>query len=207
VSWNYLGRDLRAAGRARDALGPHRAALSAAERLLASDPGSTEHGHDVAITRYYLAEALAAADDLPAAVEQYRQAAASKQRLRVSEPSNTRHPDDLALIGVGLASALIERGQLDAAERALREALPLAEAASARTTSNRRARTALGGAYLAVGRLHARRAEWREAREWLARSRAVLGELQRRGALPAAETPKLDLLAREIARCDSALGS
>ncbi len=213
VFYNYLGRDLRAAGSTRLSVQSHRRALAIAERLAAVDAGNVEHRHDVAMSRYYLAEALADALDSRAAMDQYRLAAAAKQRLRISEPSNLRHGDDLALIYGGLGRALMEAGDIAHADSAFRQAVPLAEAAAMRNADNRKANITLAITYSGAGNVAARRsavapdrAERRarclDAIGWYVKSTHVWEEMQAKGALPASVSERPAESARAAARCN-----
>jgi hypothetical protein len=114
-----------------------------------------------------------------------------------------------------MGRAHLAMGALDAADDALRRAVPAAETAAARTATNQRAQSILAATYLAVGRLHVRRAEgsptpiteWTEARRWLERSASLWTAQRRRGTLSVLDTAGLHLATRELARCTAALAT
>ncbi|MBL0170564.1 MAG: hypothetical protein IPP90_07505 [Gemmatimonadaceae bacterium] len=214
ATFNYLGRDLRASGRARPAVDNHRRAVGIAERLAASDTGSAEHRHDMAISHYLLAEALAAAHEPDGALEQYHRAAAMKQALRIVEPSNTRHADDLAVIYAGTSAVMVDKKDYDGAEAAMRQSIPLAEAAARRDVRNRKVQVILASTYMAAGRLSARRSveavnslerttRCEESTGWYQKSLVIWQRLLESGALPVWLAAKPEEAHKAIARCAS----
>jgi tetratricopeptide (TPR) repeat protein/tRNA A-37 threonylcarbamoyl transferase component Bud32 len=202
---NWLGRDVRTAGRPKESLEYHRKALAVAGALSASDPKSSEHKHDLAFTHYLLAEVLGDLHENDEALKEYRIAAASKERLRISEPSNTRHADDLALIYSGMGRALTQMDKLDDASVAVRKAILLSEAAAARNATNMKARVNLASTYFGAGKLHESLLQWDQALHLFKRSAEILQKLKSERKLSDVQTKKLAEAAHEIETCNHAL--
>ncbi len=148
------------------------------------------------------------------AIEHFRSSLAIRHRLVQRDPQNVDFASDLAVGHLHLGRALAGNGDHPGAEREYRAAVDITAQIYERDPQHAwRTRAAavmrydMGLLYAAIAELpdtpEAQRPEsWRKARAEMAISLRLFTELKESGRLAASDTSILDMISREIARCD-----
>ena len=151
------------------------------------------------------------------AIEQFRASLAIRQRLVLRDPQNVDFASDLAVGHLHLGRALAGDGDHPGAEREYRAAVDITAQLyerdpqhAGRTRAAAVMRYDMGLLYAAIAELPdtpaSQRPEiWSNARAEMAIALRLLTELDESGRLAPSDKPILDMMAREIARCDEML--
>ena len=200
-------------------LAMYRKGLALEEALAQADVSNTTLQRRVWVGSVRLGDISTQLGDHRAAVEQYRRALDVAEELARADAANLQAQSDLSLVCSRVGTSLARAGETEEAFRLLHRAAGLLEPVVARDSVNvsTRSRVAdtsigLGFAYAALGSSPAvareeRLGHWREAKARFEAGRAFWAEMRDRGVTTGEEAAKPDALAREIARCDVALGS
>ncbi len=217
MALNFLGRNLTRLGDVKGALEAHARALTINEKLLETDPTSTDMKRSVWLTYQRTAEAYFAGRDFPSALERYRRAVAMEEALLAAAPLNGQAHDDHSIGLAGLGLTLGEMGDLRGGREALLRASVEAEELVKQSPSNARLQTRLALRLLELGRVFAQLAErsprregalgWGAARDPLSRSLEIWSSLRDQNKLSRVDSGKPEEVAREIAKCDAAISS
>jgi non-specific serine/threonine protein kinase/serine/threonine-protein kinase len=166
-----------------------------------------------------LGEILEQLGDRTAACDQYRQGVARSGQMAQADPANLQAQKDFAWASTRLGQLLARSGETDEAfvllRRAGRTLVPVVAAnpADVNTRSHAAGITeGLAHAHLALGsnrrlRRSTRLSHWREARAGFQDAYAFWTEMRDKGVTTGADLARPDALAREIAKCDAALGT
>jgi serine/threonine protein kinase len=214
VAYNFLGRNLTQLGEVKAALSAHAQALTINEKLLDSDPTSSDLKRSIWLTHQRTAEAYFAGHEFPAAREHYQRAIAMEEAELSAAPVNGQAHDDHSIGLAGLGLTLAAFGDLQGGREALQRAAAEAEALVNQSPSNARLQTRFALRLLEQGRLSAqlarqsprgqKTAAWRAAREPLARSLEIWSRLRDQSKLSRVDAGKPGEVASELARCDAA---
>jgi tetratricopeptide (TPR) repeat protein len=166
-----------------------------------------------------LGEILEQLGDRTAARDQYRQGVDMSGQMAQADPANLQAQKDVAWASTRLGQLLARSGETDEAFVLLRHAgrtlVPVVAAnpADVNTRSHAAGITeGLAHAHLALGsnrrlRRSTRLSHWREARAGFQDAYAFWTEMRDKGVTTGADLARPDALAREIAKCDAALGT
>jgi serine/threonine protein kinase len=217
VAYNFLGRNLTRMNQVKGALAAHAHALTINEKLLASDPTSSDMKRSVWLTYQRTAEAYFAGRDFPAALENYRRAVDMEEELLAAAPLNGQAHDDHSIGLGGLGLTLAGMGDLRGGREVLLRAILEAEELVKQSPSNSRLQSRLALRLMEQGHVSAQLAQrsqsselaasWRAARDPLSRSLEIWNSLRNENKLSRVDSGKPDEVAREIAKCDAALSS
>jgi eukaryotic-like serine/threonine-protein kinase len=176
------------------------------ERLSAAEPQNVRFRHDVAVSHNWMGDLLVRTGDQAGALASYRKAIAILESVSAADPSNESYRSHLAVIRTQAATIVAKTGDPTEALRELHEAQAVLEPLGRADPSNQQIRGSLASVETGLGHAEARRGHWREARQRFASSQQFWLEMRRRGLLAGAQAALPEELAREIARCDAALG-
>ena len=214
---NFLGRNLTRMGDVKEALIAHARALTINEKLLDTDPTSTDMKRSVWLTYQRTAEAYFAGRDFPAALQRYRRAVAMEEALLAAAPLDGQAHDDHSIGLGGLGLTLGEMGDLRGGHDALLRASVEAEELVKQSPSNARLQTRLALRLEEQGQLSTQLAQrsksgeaasnWRASRDPLARSLEIWSSLRDQNKLGRLDSGKPEEVTREIAKCDAAISS
>jgi tetratricopeptide (TPR) repeat protein len=212
-----LGRSLTKLGDVKGALEAHARALTINEKLLETDPTSSDMKRTVWLTYQRSAEAYFAGRDYTSALKRYRHAVAMEEALLATAPLDGQAHDDHSIGLSGLGLTLGELGDLRGGREALVRAAVEAEELVKQSPSNARLQTRLALRLLEKGQVSVELAQlsprgegisnWRTARDPLARSLEIWRSLRDQNKLSRVDSGKPENVAREIAKCDAAISS
>jgi non-specific serine/threonine protein kinase/serine/threonine-protein kinase len=218
IDYANLGGSLLTSGDTQEALPLYRKSLDVEEKLASEDPNNLNARKDVAIGYRNLAKALLATGDKVAAANDYRKALATLEDLAAKDSSNNFVRRSLAITYLQMSSLLSDSGDLSEATGYASRAVSLSEQQVAVDAKNVTAKNTLAQSYSQLGKCHALVAAkaltpasekavlWRETRDFYQKSLTLWLEMQTQGGLSNSDAGKPGEVAREIARCDKALG-
>jgi serine/threonine protein kinase len=217
VAYNFLGRNLTRMGQVKEALAAHARGLTINEKLLESDPTSTDIKRSIWLTYQRSAEAYFAGRDFPAALERYRRAVSMEEALLATAPLNGQAHDDHSIGLGGLGLTLVEMGDLRGGRESLVRAAIEAEELVKQSPSNSRLQSRLALRLMEQGHVSAqlasrsqtseRAANWRAALDTLSKSLEIWNRLREQNKLSRVDAGKPEEVTREIAKCDAAISS
>ena len=195
-----------------------RKALALDESLARADLSNTVLRRRVCGGLVLLGDVSNRLGDHAAAAGYYRRALDEAEKLAQADPANLQAQSDFAIACERLGTSLAQKDETEEAFRLLNRAAKLLEPVVARDSANLNTRAhvadyniGLGYAHAALGSnpalaSEARLGHWREAKGRFQAGHAFWAELRDRGATMGEDVAKPDALAREIAKCDAALG-
>jgi tetratricopeptide (TPR) repeat protein/predicted Ser/Thr protein kinase len=217
AEFTKLANDQAKRGDAAGAIENYRKALAALESPAAIRSADTTARLKISDLYRRLADQLRRAGDHRGAMESYRKMMELAEAVVIVEPANSMAREYLSTSHYRIGDMLARNGDSDGALAHFRSMLALRQALATEKPSNAQAQIDLAFGYLRFGELYAilggasaipasKRVEhWREARSWYQRSLAVLLDLGERGLLPAERVATMEMITREIAKCDAAL--
>lgn len=195
-----------------------RKALALDESLARADPSNTVLRRRVSAGLLLLGNVSNRLGDQAAAADYYRRALDGLEKLAQADPANLQAQSDFAVACERLGTSLAQKGETEEAFRLLNRAAKLLEPVVARDSANLNARAHVADYNIGLGYAHAakgsnpavgrdaRLGHWREAKARFQAGHAFYTEMRNRGVATGDEAAKPDVLAREIAKCDAALG-
>lgn len=204
LRWN-VATALLGMGRLDEALDLTRQSLSAYEELAADDPQDLNARKDLAQSYRNLARVLAAQKEVAPAIEYNSKALALFEELVTTDETNAFMRRQMALTLHRQSLFLSQAQRVEEAAAAARRAVDIGEALMAADPKNATAQNTLALSYSQLGQCHALSSRWQEAKDAYQRSLEAWVALRDRGALPAADLPKIEEVSRELARCDTEL--
>lgn len=195
-----------------------RKAFAIATFLTTADSTNAVARADLSNAHHSIANALAEIGDSPAALDHYHQALAIREDVIAGDPTNMVHRDALAEIQTNIGEVLAQAGKSDAALESYRKALESYEARSSASPADIRLRRDLASLYYELGDLHRKLASEakmpadtrtgirREACAMYRRSTDIWRDLRDQGIFNGVDAGKAEAVAREIARCEAAVG-
>ncbi|MGH8100787.1 MAG: protein kinase domain-containing protein [Chthoniobacterales bacterium] len=207
----------------RDRLGDKRGAvesylkgISISEQLVAADPSDTGASDDLAQEYQQVADSLAALGDNAQALLNYRKSLKLFDNVLVNAPVDLRRRLLLAISRAGVGKMQARLGERASAVEECRTTVSLLrETREDPANSNHRSLKAqayryLGEAYAALaaateGSTAQVTQLWTAARDMFQQSFGICEDMHNRGILAPPDTPQIDEVAGEIAKCDAAL--
>ncbi len=196
-----------------------RKALALDEPLSRADPSNTLLRRRVSAGLLLLGNVSNRLEDQAAAADYYRRALDEFEKLAQADPANLQAQSDLAVACERLGTSLAQKGETEEAFRLLNRAAKLLEPVVARDSGNLNARGHVAAYNIGLGYAHAalganpavardaRLGHWRQAKAGFQAGHAFYTEMRDRGLATGDEAAAPDVLAREIAKCEAALGS
>jgi len=209
-----LGGALEATGNVALALAEYRWALLVDEALANANPQDATAQRDLSIDLSNLGDASLKTKDFAGALEQYRSAAAIDERLAKADSKDASAQYYLVYDSYRIGDALLKLGQTPQAIEVYLKAVSMAEANAVADSENTtirselaRTHARLAAAYVVAASQHAsaKSRNLAAARERYKRSLMIWQELDRRGALQAADSHAPDEVEAELAKCEEAL--
>ncbi len=212
VSYDRLGYFLFETGDAAGALENFRQGLVMGEAQVKAEPNSLEAKRDLAVGFQNVGKALGLAGRWNEALSYYRQALRVSRELSGLKPENAEFRRDSQIYLRKVGEALIELKDFNAAIESYQESAKVAEELVAVSGENNEARldlalinTRLGEAWSKLAQSSGRKPHWQQARQWFQRGLEGWLEIRGRGALPEEDAEQPERIAREIAKCETAL--
>jgi len=196
----------------------HRKALALDESRARADGLNTALQRRVLAGFIRIGEVSSRLGDRRMAIEHYRRALDEAEKLARADPANLQAQSDLALACTKLGTSVAQEGDTEEAFRLLNRAAKLLEPVVARDSANLNTRSHVADYNIGLGYVHAalgsnpavardaRLGHWREAKARFQAGHAFWAEMRDSGATTGEEAAKPDALAREIAKCEAALG-
>jgi eukaryotic-like serine/threonine-protein kinase len=197
----------------------YRKGLALEEALAGSDPTNTSLQRRVFVGSIRLGDVAMQMGASSDAAEHYRRGLGKIEALATSDSHNLQAQSDLALACTRLGTNLAQAGDTERAFGLLNRAAILLEPVVARDPTNISSRSRVAEYKVGLGYAHtalasnrkataqARAGHWRAARAGFRSGHAFWAEMRDSGTSSGEEAAKPDVLAREIARCDAALGA
>jgi hypothetical protein len=194
------------------AIAAHEKALAIQVALCAAEPQNAQLARELAWTLGDMTRPLGLIGDTERFESNLRRAAAIFERQLTEHPGNAVDALDLASVLIGLGWVRTAAGDFQGAHATLTRAQRLAENALATDPGSNWAHETMWQIYSQLGDTTeaaasaapspaARQQGLRRARDWFAKSRAVLAALAARGQLEARYAADLEKLDQKIARC------
>jgi non-specific serine/threonine protein kinase/serine/threonine-protein kinase len=218
IALGKIGEALAAGGDLAGAAASHRAALAVRQSIHDADPANAQARRDLAISHIMLAGALDARRERAGIGDHVRAAIETFESLAAAGDASASARADLSLGHSMAGTILLDAGEAAAAIRHFDRAVALAEAVARRDASDVDTRRHLASAYNRLAAAHAARAagagqsrserlaRWTEARSWYEKARHLLTSMRAAGALQDRDAEVLESIARDIERCDRAIG-
>jgi non-specific serine/threonine protein kinase/serine/threonine-protein kinase len=196
-----------------------RKSLALDEALARADASNTPLQRRALAGFILVGEIASRLGDHRAAVEHYRRALELAERIAHADPANLQAQSDLSIACERLGTRLAQGGETGEAFRLLHRAARLLEPVVARDSVNVNTRAHVADTNIGLGFAHAalgsnaavardiRLGHWREAKARFEAGHAFWAEMRDRGATTGEEAARPDGIAREIAKCDAALGT
>jgi eukaryotic-like serine/threonine-protein kinase len=181
--------------------GDRSAALFA--ELAKADPNNAEAQEASADSIWSQGYVLEKSKDGAHALEHYEAAVAAYGQLMAQHPGN--RPGGLRTAYQLMAALATEMGDLDKGARSAQKELDIDAQLLKLDANNAGARRNQGVAYMQIGKVHEKRAEWQEARGWYQRAGDLFQSLKTNGTLIPSYAGKPDEAAAGLARCDRGL--
>ena len=195
-----------------------RKALALDEALAGADPSNTVLRRRACAGILMLGNVSNRLGDQAAASDYYRRALDELEKLAQADPANLQAQSDFAVACERLGTSLAQKGETEEAFRLLNRAAKLLEPVVAHDSANLNARAHVADCNIGLGYAHAalgsnpavardaRLGHWREAKARFQAGHVFYAEMGNRGVTTGEGTLMPDVLAREIAKCDAALG-
>ncbi len=219
VDYSDICNVLRNTGDNAGSLENGRQALAIFERVSAADPDDANIAKDLAIMHQNMGVTLTKLKDYAGASEHYRTSVRILEGLAAKNPADAELQMRKEWGYYRLSDVQSLAGDTAHAIENAQHARSVLEALVAANAKNSTAAKYLAVVYTQLGKCHALLAtasgttpdqrvnRWREAREFYQKSLDIYQDLKSKGTLSAADSGKPDEVAREIARCDKALGA
>jgi eukaryotic-like serine/threonine-protein kinase len=203
-------------GDKRGALESYRKGIAVSEQLVAADPSDASASDDLAQEYQQVADSLAALGDNAQALLNYRKSLKLFDSVLVNAPEDLRRRLLLAMSRAGVGKMQARLGERASAVEECRTTISfLRETREDPANSNHRSLKAqaykyLGEAYAALaaateGSTTQATQLWTAARDMFQQSLGICEDMHNRGILAPPDTPQIDEVAGEIAKCDAAL--
>jgi tetratricopeptide (TPR) repeat protein len=213
-----MAQALLALGDVNQALQTQGEALQILVELARANPTNATLREYLAEAQNFLGELLEHKGDADRALESHRRAYAMFAELVSADPTNYLAKTNFAFSGQSIGKIMVKRGDAAGGLKTLQEARTAYEAMAAGGAQSRYIHSGLAQCYFEMGLAYsseatstsipsALRAErWREARSSFQQSLKIWTEMRGDGSLETSERDMPERAAREIAKCDHALG-
>jgi eukaryotic-like serine/threonine-protein kinase len=216
VSYYNDGEILAKMGRIPEALESYRKDLAIAEGLSAADPKNEQYRGDIAYALIRVSDMLARLGDFSRALMGYRKSMSLRAEDVRADPTNLWKRASLIEANVKISKTLAKSGERAAALTECDKTISMMEQTEVEPT-NASIRAFFAESYFDLGEAYStissdnstppdnRQEQWSAACDMYHRSLDILRDMLNRGILSSGDAGKPEMVAREIAKCESLL--